>query len=495
MSLKTRKIAVWTVFLLALLVRTYHLNIPFVEPFNNISRQSVCASIARNFYEHGFNLFYPELDENGAGPSLFNAEMPMYSYLMAAGYYLAGGAHEWVARLVSVMFFMGMLLCLYLLFLKVAGERTAFFGLLLAAFSPMSVALSRSIQPDVPMLAGVVAALTLFRYYQETRRMRFYFFSAFCLTFAVATKIHALYAFIPIVFMAWEYQRTDLLKDVRNYCYALIVSSALLWYIYMWYLAKTSNHLAYDSFVYALRVRSFTDYLKLFLPPYIQLPIKATVVHLLTPLGALLCFFGLFQKPKHGQGVIRAWGLSVLFYLLVMWPTTVIHPYYFLSFLPVFSFFVALGLERLLANNRLGPLVKKKWVAFPIILIQLLSILYFYRLTYFVPSDRRNIVTSGQVVNSLIPKSSLVVASWGASSIQLYYCHRKGWAFDMGRPDGEDLIRALEVLRKQDAAYFMTSQIAELHKAPLFERYLRLRYPVMKETGEWILFDLKGAHA
>ena len=83
---------------LALAVRTAYLNIPFLEPFNNYSRQSMSASVARNYYERGMNLFYPELDENGTGPSLYNVELPLNAYITAAAYAAIGGVREWAAR-------------------------------------------------------------------------------------------------------------------------------------------------------------------------------------------------------------------------------------------------------------------------------------------------------------------------------------------------------------------------------------------------------------
>src|SRR3989338_8211507 len=105
-SINYKKASIY-VFFLALLVRVFYLNIAFVEPYNNLTRQTVVGMVARNFYQHGFNFFYPELDDNGTGPYLFNAEMPLYSYIMAIGYWLAGGVREWVARSVSVAFYMG----------------------------------------------------------------------------------------------------------------------------------------------------------------------------------------------------------------------------------------------------------------------------------------------------------------------------------------------------------------------------------------------------
>lgn len=485
---------VMLIFALAIFVRVYHLNVPFVEPFNSISRLSNCASVARNFYTNGFNFFYPEIDENGPGPYLLNAEMPTNTYLAALAYALTGGVHEWAARAVSVLFSLGSLLILYLFVRRLSNERVALFALALAALSPMNVALARSIQCDTTMVFAGLAALYFFYRFCETGRWVHFLGSAFAMALAVGTKIYALYLFIPILYLAWEREKWAIFRRPRNYFYCFLVSLTLIWYFYMWK-AGEGQQLAYSTFGYPEGlVQGRWGFIKLFWMPYVKMPILALAAHILTPVGIVLFACGVLKNTFKSHRFAWVWLFSVIFYLLVMWPMVVMHPYYLLPAIPPIAYFVGLGAERILLNSRFA-FVKRAWFWLPICALELFCLTYYYRLLYFIPKDRAAIVQGGKATDTLIPKDSLVIASWGESPIQLYYCNRRGWSFGLDRPDGNGLIESLEEKRSRGADYFMTTTLDRLHKLPLFESYLRSRYSVVEENGEFILFDLRTARA
>ena len=194
-----RRVAITFIFISAFIVRIWSLDTPFLEPFNSLARQTICAQVARNFYERGFNLFYPEIDINGAGPSLYNAEMPFYSWFMALGYALAGGVKHWVARSVTVFFSSLFLIYLYRIAREEYGRRVAVYALVIASFSPLSIALSRSIQPDMTMLALMTGAVYWGRRYASGGTLLHLAASAAMLFFAAATKIFA-YMVLPAIF-------------------------------------------------------------------------------------------------------------------------------------------------------------------------------------------------------------------------------------------------------------------------------------------------------
>ncbi len=482
------------IFALAIFVRVYNLNVPFVERFNSISRLSNCASVARNFYTNGFNFFYPEIDENGPGPYLLNAEMPTNTYLMALAYALTGGVHEWAARAVSVLFSLGTLLVLYLFIRKLANEKMALYALVFASFSPMNVALARSIQCDTTMVFAGLWALYLFYRYSETGRWAHLLGSAFAMALAVGTKIYALYLFIPIIYLAWEREGWVIFRRPRYYLYCFLVSLTLIWYFYMWKAGK-GQQLAYSTFGYPEGlVQGRFGFLKLFGMPHIKMPAVGLAAHILTPAGIVLFAFGLFRNTFKSHRFAWVWLFSVGFYLLVMWPMVVMHPYYLLPAIPPIAYFVALGAQRILLNPRFA-IVRRTWFWLPVCALVLLSVFYYYRLLYFIPKDRMSIVEAGKATDSLTPRDSLVIASWGESPIQLYYCNRRGWSFSLDRPDGSGLIESLEEKRSRGAGYFMTTHVDQLHRLPLFEQYLRSRYSVVKESGEMILFDLRAEGA
>ena len=447
-----------TIFAAALLLRVVNLNIPFLEPFNNYSRQSMCASVTRNYYEHGFRLFYPEIDESGAGPSLYNVELPTHSYLMALAYKLVGGVKEWAARSVSVAFGMGLLLFVYLLVRRAEDELTARWALLFLSLSPMTVALSRSIQPDITMLFAGTAAVHFFYRYTETKKTAFYISSALFLFWAVLTRVFALYFFLPVLYLAWREEGGRLFRRPRYYAYALFVSLALIWYAQMWQ-AGRAQPLAYDPYRYTTAAGSWT------------LPAKSVFLHLLTLTGSALCLLGL-AVPGRGRRFMMAWLASTLFYLAVLWKTALIHPYYFLPLGPPLAYFIGRGIERVRSGFGICRFFCHPLIVAGIALFFAVNNSYYYRLLYFVPADRMAVVRAGQAVDRAAPKNALVVAAYHTSPIQLYYTYRHGWALDLEEGGETETIKRIEGYRAAGAAYFVTTELDTLLRKPELTAYL-----------------------
>ena len=477
---------------LALLLRLAYLNLPFFEPYNSVGRQAVGAFVARNFYQHGFNFFYPEIDNNGAGPSLFNLEMQFNTYLAAIGYRLTGGPHEWVARAVSVFFSIGAIGVLYFLFKRLADRATALWATLFLAVSPLHLALSRSIQPEETVLLATSAALAGFYFYRETGRTRFFILSALGLFVAIGSKLYSVYLFIPITYLVLRSSGLKGLFSWQNLLYFAFTSSAALWWLFMWRTGQ-GQELAYSSYhVTVHRAGAGMTYFQtLFHPPYVKFILKIFLVHLLTPLGAVLFFAGFFQKIKtKADEFAYVWFWSAALYFFVFLRAAIQHPYYQAPFIPIAAFFVAKGARRIFADKPMGRFLKKPPVAAALIAIQIACMGYFYRGLYFIPKALHPIVDAGEMVQKKTPREALVIASHGTSAIQLYYCNRKGWSMGLLPGADAELIARLEKLRQKGAEYFMASSRSELEGVPGFLAYLRERYRVLEETPDTVLFQL-----
>lgn len=480
------------VFLAALFVRVYNLNLPFVEPYNNISRQSMSATVVRNLYEKGFNLLYPEIDENGPGPYLYNVEMPIYALLMAVAYLVCGGVHEAAARSVSVFFSMAMLYALYRLISHLRGDKLALYALIFASFSPMSVALARSVQPDMTMVAAGTISLYWYCLYVDTANKRFFYSSALAMLLAILSKLTAFYLIIPITYLAWSRAGVAIFKEKKNYAYIAIIALSLIWYGAMWYAGRTEG-LVYSPYDYLPdEQRGSFNYLELFTYSYSKLSVKVFCFHVLTAVG--LCFFvvGLVAARKEASSrFFYVWLASVVFYILLFYPKIFIHPYYQLSAVPALAFFVARGADYAFSGSRHSPFLRNKIVLAVLSALVLVNLLYYYQGLYYIPERNQRVVEAGDRIRESTPAESLVVASFGGSPIQLYYAHRKGWAFNIKGDSAETLVRRLEDMRRKGAEYFVTTTLNELREAEEFNLYLRTRYDVIQEDDAFILVDLK----
>lgn len=495
---------------LAAALRFTKLDLPFVEPYNSLSRQAIVATVARNFYQHGFDFFYPEIDENGRGPYLYNAEMPIYSYLMAIGYKLSGGVNEWAARAVSALFSMGMLAFLYLFVRRLGGERAALAALALAAVSPLNLALSRSIQPEATLLFASVGAIYFLYRYSEGDGSDCLALSALFLAFAVATKIQSIvYLAPPLAYLAW---RKDGAKFFRKPTYAILglaVFFSLLWYAAM-FQAGQREELIYTPYDFLKnRGPENVPYWSTFSPKYVALLGKYLVFHLLTPAGAVLAAVGLFVPPapacrqagvlaggrRASNRVFDAWAVGVALYSFVFWRFLLDHSYYQLPLIPVAAYYAGRGFEFLVSRG----FFRRFWVALAAGLLVLASVATsarFYPGIYSVTPELSRIVKAGEAVQRLTPQGSLVLANYGGSTIQLYYCNRKGWAFDIRRPRSDDaLIEELEHRRSKGGAYFVTTTFGQLDEVPRFKQHLDAFYPVLERTGDYVIYDLRRSRS
>lgn len=486
------KRAVPLVFAGAFLLRIFHLNLPILEAYNNLTRQAVSAMIARNFYRHGFRFWVPELDQ-GAGPYLFNAEMPIGPFLSAILYRLSGGVSEWAARLVSVVFSMVLIGFLYALVKRIEGPRAALCAAIFAALSPLGLAFSRAVQPDMMMLAGSAGGVYFFYRYFEEKKIRHFVCSALWTALAVASKAYALYMFLPLAVLAWSCQNGKMFRDGKNYAYVLAVCLTLIWYAYMWYQGKTQA-LYYDTIRYDRGI-AYGTLLDMFSFSNVLLFLKIFFVHILTPAGSLFFFIGLFAGVrKKEERVFYAWLGAVTLFLLVTWRIVIRNPYYELALYPPAVVFVGRGAA--LSLDWKGGLLRRHRIllgaALAVIVIP--SILYFYRGLYSLPQDREMIPAAGKAAQRVTDKDDLIIASYESGPALLYYCDRKGWELDLSS-SAEAPVEKLERLREQGAAVFVTTKQNLARAVVPFETHLRGRYRTLEEGQDHVIFGLKGGAA
>ena len=99
-------------------------------------RQCSTASIARNFYYNGMNIFYPQVLEGGTTNGIVGeTEFHLYTFVVALLYKIFG-VHEYLGRLVSITAFCGGAFFLYRLSRKYVDVTTSLIALLFYTFNP-----------------------------------------------------------------------------------------------------------------------------------------------------------------------------------------------------------------------------------------------------------------------------------------------------------------------------------------------------------------------
>jgi len=88
-------ILIATVTFMGVALRLVEIQQPFVDAWS--WRQADVAMIAENFYQHGFNIFYPQINWTGPAPGYVGTEFPVVAFI-AALLYLIFGVQEWIGR-------------------------------------------------------------------------------------------------------------------------------------------------------------------------------------------------------------------------------------------------------------------------------------------------------------------------------------------------------------------------------------------------------------
>jgi|GEM_PF-774475 len=152
-----RAAALVAMIALALLVRLYNANAPFMDPIRHRSDDS--AVIAQSLYHLG-DPSAPEWKRRVAETNLetsFVMEPRILEHLTALGYRVTGVCC-WLPRLLSSLFWCLSAAILYRLVAEMSGRSAAFAAAAFFLFTPFAIFSSRQFQPDPLMTALMVLA-------------------------------------------------------------------------------------------------------------------------------------------------------------------------------------------------------------------------------------------------------------------------------------------------------------------------------------------------
>jgi hypothetical protein len=166
-------------------------------------RQSDCASLALNYYQHGMHFFQPEThnltSDKGTTGNVAPSEIPIGYYFIACLYWIFG-YHDFIYRLLNTLIFLTGLFYLFKafsLFLK-SFFWSAFLTLLFFT-SPVLVYYGNNFLTDSSALAFALIAWYFFLQYYKHGKETTYYISMFFFLLAGAFKITALISLAAIL--------------------------------------------------------------------------------------------------------------------------------------------------------------------------------------------------------------------------------------------------------------------------------------------------------
>ncbi len=466
---------------LSVFVRLIQISQPFMDAWS--WRQADDAMIARNFYGHGYDIFYPQIDWAGSLPGYVGTEFPLVTFVAALLYPLFG-VREWVGRSISVLFFAASVPLFYLFVKKVFNERSAFCAVAIYACTPLTVFAARSFMPDMASLGLSIWGLYLFSVWlQHPTDTKLMLGGSLATGLAILVKLPAVIIGLPFAYMAWKQDGSRFLRNRGLWLVAVLC----LFFPFCWYSHAYLISLSYAPYMFfgegGLRLHSIEV-------PYISILRRFATVGI-TPLAFVAAVVGAILPCRTKFGHVFHWWLLAMVLFIFLAGSGNRHPWYQLPAVPIAAALAGAACDfisrRLTSNASL-----------------VLGLIFFGGLAYLSDTYVRPLyhpwaaplVAAGREVGEIAPEAALVVVADEGDSSALYYSGHRGWHFlpNLGaRPsDSQQAIAELERLKREGARYLVFTQYScwWLSYYKQFAAYLQARYPRISETREYVIFDL-----
>jgi len=470
----SRRREVWLIILLALAVRLVAINAPYTS--THWIKQLQIAPIAKNFYEDGYNILWPETDYSADRPGYIEIEFQLVTFLTALLYPIFG-IHEWVGRAVTISFSIGSLILIYALLRRYLGDRPATFGLLFIAFTPSNWYYSRVLMSEPLMLFFSIGVVYFFSLWlgvprsapQPTRRALYFGLAVLCGALAFLIKLPTLVLAIPLLFIV--------LPAVAYYHYAHVNIGAHYFTVGvgfgggMW---ASLEHFLHPGNYSLMMQRLLKDHL--------------------TAVGFVLLPVGLLAYDDRGRfrwNLFHIWLGAIFLYFIVVSGGNLRQTYYQLPLLLPASGLIGLGWDRISRLKNVSGLLTPLLVALFLVLA-VWGVQPFYE-------EHLPVIAAAADLDQIDPgKRPVIVFPPGFGC--LYYFERPGWVGreGFGKPPAqvapEDIPGPGYVANriKRGARWVVYFETEGPGAKPDLKRYLEQTYSVVLAKEGYTIYDLSA---
>ncbi len=454
-------------------------------------RQCYTASIARNFYYNGMNIFYPQVLSSGATDGYVGGtEFNIYPFAVAILYKLFG-FHEYLGRLVSIIVFCGGAFFLYKLTRKYAGNTTGLITLLFYTFNPYIFFYSRAFQPESTMFFFSITMLYFFSEWIDKEGWWRFALMTLCATLAFLIKLPTICLGLPLLYLCLKKYKLNVLTQWKLWLF--VVLSLIL--TFLWY--KHSKYVgSIDGIV--LNTLSVSFYIKYSVYFLTNLPFYEKVFYAevfekdLIYIGGLFLVLGIiFTIKKKEFRYIHYWLLAIIIYFFLAAKEVEWHTYYTMPIIVPASIFIGYAISnslKLITAYKVTGIKKVALQALFVVMVVSLPFISYHKITGRYKAKRLEkdypVQIAGKIVDGIALKDDRVIGCiWGGPEL-LYYSNRRGWVMD----SNECSIEYIETFRQQGADYFVTTKQDIIGSSVL--DYLKDKYEVIRATNEYLIVKL-----
>jgi 4-amino-4-deoxy-L-arabinose transferase-like glycosyltransferase len=421
---------VWLILIIALAfyVRLYRIENQIADWHS--WRQADTASVARNFYQEGYNPFIPKYDDmSGVAENPVPnyeryrfVEFPIYPSLVYLGYLLTGGVDVKVARFIAILFSLGSLIFVYLVARKYFGMLVGIISALFYAILPFNVYFSRVVLPE-PSLVFFCLGMFYFtdKWITKPNSANFFLSTIFAVL-AFLTKPFAIFYLLPLIYPYFLKEKTFWPIKKRYILWALCTFTPFI--LWRFWISQHPEGIPASNWLFnGTHIRFRPAFFKWILGDRFGREILGVA-------GSFLFFIGLLIRPlKYESVFLHLLGLSSFLYLIIVATGNVQHDYYQYLIIPAVCIFTARGFVLLLRGT---DFFIPRLITIPLALLSLVMTIYlpFNEVKGLYQINNGVILEAGKVADNLLPKDAVVLAPYNGDTSLLYAINRPGLPYE-----------------------------------------------------------------
>ncbi|NMW85442.1 hypothetical protein HKO22_06810 [Peptoniphilus sp. AGMB00490] len=185
-------------------------------------RQSDTYSIAEIYKEEGINLSKPKFFYDGAEKNIVQLELQILPALGVLISNIFKFDIIFSLRLISVLFFLGSAIFMYLTASLYMKSTFAIFSMAVYMLTPLSLFLSRAIMPESAALFFYLGGVYFIFMRFKTKKKSYAYISAIFMAFAILEKIPTAFFGLAVIFYYLKEKKLKAIKSVEFYLYGII---------------------------------------------------------------------------------------------------------------------------------------------------------------------------------------------------------------------------------------------------------------------------------
>ena len=448
------------------IIRLYGITNPPLEVAHSW-RQVTVNMVARNFFEHDSNIFYPQVDMAGEKTGITGMEFPLLNYLIYLMFKIFSFQH-WYGRLINLIVSSIGIFYFYKIVQYYFSKQLAFNASLIL-LSSIWFAYSRKIMPDTFSVSLVIMGLYFTAQYLSNGKLFQLLISFIFLCLGVLSKLPAGYLLPLILLMIFPFKnhQTKRLTGIGIILILILVINSIWYFYWVPHLVKTFGYWHFYMGTSLFQgISEISQNLMLTAEKFYSDALKFS--------GFILFIVGIFLAFKHkNRQILWVLLLGIGAFSLVVFKggrTFYLHSYYIIPFVPIMAL-VAAHTFQYIKNKRFIPLL--------LVIIMAEGLLNQMH-DFHIKTQDSHVLNLENITNITVPQNKLIVINGDVNPRDLYFTHRKGWTLANYQLEQH----TLDSLKSLGCSFLIVDKTKEL---PLPKN----NFPISFQNSDFLIYALQ----